>query len=471
MTLNELRRLVAQGENHTVEFKRTTGELREGLEALCAFLNTKGGSVLFGVDRKGRIEGQQVSEQTIHELTDKLTHFEPPAPVDIERVKLGQGRELIALSARSNQEGAPYALDGRAFERSGNTTRRMSQHRYESLLLERAHARRRWENQPAVDVKLDDLDREEILRTRELAIQQHRISAGSPRGVGELLDRLKLRRNGVITQAALILYGKEFLPDYPQGLLKLGRFRGTEVTGDILDNRQEYLHAFAMVREAEAWLGRTLPLSARFPKGTIFREDRLPVPPDALREILLNAVMHRDYAQPNSYVAVAVFDDRIEIRSVGTLPAGVTLDMLSKRHLSRPRNPLIAGAFHLTGAVEVWGRGTNRVIEACRKHGIPPPAFEERSGCLIVTFKATVAEARASAPPAAPQDRAARDAAVLKYVARHGSISRRQFIELFDKSRETARRELQAMVQAGRLAQVGRGRSVKYVTKGKRVAD
>lgn len=70
---------------------------------------------------------------------------------------------------------------------------------------------------------------------------------------------------------------------YPQGLLKLGRFRGTKITGDILDNKQEYMHAFAMVREAIAWLDRTLPLSARFPKGSILREDRLPVPADALR--------------------------------------------------------------------------------------------------------------------------------------------------------------------------------------------
>ena len=125
-------------------------------------------------------------------------------------------------------------------------------------------------------------------------------------------------------------------------------------------------------------------------KGEIFREDRLPVPPDALREIILNAVMHRDYADPSGYVAIVVFDDRIEIQSIGCLPKGITVEMLSEPHFSNPRNPLIADAFHRTGAVEIWGRGTNRVIEECKGYGIAPPTFEVRGGALIVTFRAQV---------------------------------------------------------------------------------
>ena len=194
----------------------------------------------------------------------------------------------------------------------------------------------------------------------------------------------------MITQAAQILYGTRYLPDYPQGMLKMGRFRGSKITGDILDNRQEHLNAFAIVREAVAWLDRTLPLAAHFPPGEIFRGDRLPVPAEALREVILNAVMHRDYTQPGSYVAIAVFDDRIEVRSIGALPRGVSAESLSGTHKSVLRNPLIAEAFHRTGAVVVWGRGTNRVIEECEKHGIEAPIFEERTGAVFVTFRARV---------------------------------------------------------------------------------
>jgi len=195
-------------------------------------------------------------------------------------------------------------------------------------------------------VRMEDLDAEEILRTREDAVRHRHISAGTSMDVGDILDRLGLRIDGVLTQAAQMLYGTRFLPDYPQARLKLGRFRGSKMTGDILDNKQEYLHAFAIVREAMAFLDRTLPLSGHFVEGRIQREDRLPVPPDALREVLLNAVMHRDYSHPGGDVAVAIFDDRIEIWSSGSLPPGITVEALSGPHKSILRNPLIAGTFH-----------------------------------------------------------------------------------------------------------------------------
>ncbi len=390
MTLNELRRLVREGEGPGLEFKRTTGELSRGLETICAFLNTEGGQVLFGVGPKGTIEGQQVSSQTLHEITQAFSRFEPPAVIKIERVKIGKGREILVLNPKIDSESLPFTFDGRPYERVGNTTRKMPQHRYESLLFERAHATRRWENQPAEGVRLKDLDHEEILATREAAIAQRRISAGTSRDIGDILDRLGLRVDGKITQAAQVLYGTKFLPYYAQCLLKMGRFRGTKITGEIVDNKQEHLHAFAVVREGMAFLDRTLPLGARFPEGKIFREDRLPIPPNALREILLNAVMHRDYSDYGGHIAIAIFDDRVEIRSAGKLPAGVTVDQLSGPHLSKLRNLLIAGTFHRTGAVEIWGRGTDRVVDECKQHGIDPPIFEERQGFLIVTFRAQV---------------------------------------------------------------------------------
>lgn len=394
MKLAEVERLVAQGESETLELKRSSGQLARAGETLCGMLNGQGGTVILGATDAGRLLGQEVSDKTRRDLAAMLERFEPPPPVEVRYVALPEtSRKLIVLEAKPQAESRPFTFDGRPWQRVQSSTSVMPQERYGAMLLARSHARHRWENLPAVGVRLEDLDHEEILRTRDAAIRQRRISAGTSTDVGDILDRLGLRIDGVLTQAAQVLYGTRFLPDYPQGMLKLGRFRGTKITGDILDNRQEHLHAFAMVREATAWLDRTLPLAARFPPGQIFREDRQPVPAEALREIILNAVMHRDYSQPGSYVAIAVFDDRIEVRSVGTLPNGVTAESLSGTHPSVLRNPLIAEAFHRTGAVEAWGRGTNRVIEECEKHGIPAPVFEEREGAVYVTFGAEIGPA------------------------------------------------------------------------------
>lgn len=166
-----------------------------------------------------------------------LDRFEPPAAIHINHIELPYSdRKLIVFATGPQEESRPFTFDGRPYQRIETTTTIMSQERYESLLLDRAHARRRWENQSAIDVSIEDLDQEEILQTREAAIQRRRISAGTSMNVVDILDRLGLRRGGVITQAAHMLYGKRFLPDYPQTLLKLGRFRGTRVTDDILDN-------------------------------------------------------------------------------------------------------------------------------------------------------------------------------------------------------------------------------------------
>jgi len=402
--LADIEERIAAGESDTLEMKRSTGQLNPAGRTLCGFLNGKGGMVVIGATDDGEVVGQVVSDKTRREIAMMLDRFEPPAPVDVEYAELPcESKQVIVLNARVHGEAVPFTFDGRAYQRVQSTTSVMPQDRYEQMLLERAHVRRRWENQQAVDVGIEDLDHEEILRTREAAIQQRRISASTSTDVVDILDRLGLMRDGVITQAAQILYGTRFLPDYPQGMLKMGRFRGSKITGEILDNRQEHLHAFGILCEAMAWLDRTLPLAARFPEGKIFREDRLAVPPAALREILLNAVMHRDYSEPGSYVAIAVFDDRVEIRSVGSLPRGVTVESLSGSHQSVLRNPLIAETFHRTGAVEIWGRGTNRVIEECERHGIEPPAFEERSGALFVTFRAPIVPGLAETPQVTPQ--------------------------------------------------------------------
>ena len=127
MELDELQKLVSQGESETLEFKRTTGEMRQGLQTLCAFLNGSGGHLLFGVNRKGKIEGQQVSEQTFHEISAQLQRFEPPVQVDIIRIPIKPDREIIAIEGKANQEAGPFSFNGRPFARVGNTTRKMSQ--------------------------------------------------------------------------------------------------------------------------------------------------------------------------------------------------------------------------------------------------------------------------------------------------------------------------------------------------------
>ena len=199
-----------------------------------------------------------------------------------------------------------------------------------------------------------------------------------------------------------------------------------------------------MMREAVAWLDRILPLAAIFPKGSLLREDRLPVPADALRETILNAIIHRDYSLPSSYVAIAVFDDRVEIQSIGDFPTGISAEMLSQEHPSVLRNPLIAGAFHRTGAVEAWGCGTNRVIDACATHGVPPPEYVVKSGVVTVTFRIAGQKTLEKTPEA-----------ILRLLRKQPELSFRQIAAQLGKSGSAVERAIRKLRESGRLERVG----------------
>jgi ATP-dependent DNA helicase RecG len=385
----QLAALVKEGEGPTLEFKRSTGELKEGMQTLCAFLNGSGGRVLFGVRPEGTIEGQAVSDQTLRDIAQAADRFEPPAHVSIHRIRLKANREVLALSTDAARDVRPFTYEGRAYERVESTTRRMPQAKYERLLLDRAHSTRRWENEPAEGMELRDIDRDELFRIVEGAKSAGRLIGPVGTRVADVLDRLKLRREGRILQAAVVLFGKEFLPDYPQCELRMARFRGADKT-EFLDQRHVRGPAFRLLEEAQLFCQRHFPLPGKIVPGKLQRVDTPLIPPDAMREILVNALIHRDYSIAGGAISLAIFDDRVEIWSAGTFPTGITPEKLSRSHQSVQRNPIIADVFYKMGLIEKWGRGTNRVIEMSLEAGIAPPKFEEITGAAVVTFKVNV---------------------------------------------------------------------------------
>ncbi len=389
MTLNELKKLVRRGEGPALEFKRSTAEQREALQTACAFLNGAGGKVVIGVKPDGTVVGQQVSDKTLREIAQHMQSFEPPVNIEIERIKVAPGLEALVLHVPGMRDTVPYVFEGKAYEQVHSTTRKMSQKRYEQLLLDRTHSKRRWENQPAEGITLKDMDREEVHRITDVIVSEGNLTGPAEKKLERLLDRLGVRENGEILRAAVILFGKRFLPNFPQCELMMARFKGTDKT-EFMDQKSLRGPAFKLLEEAQIFCQRHLPLPGKIVPGELRRQDKPLIPPMALREILVNALIHRDYSIAGGSIHVAIFDDRLEVWSAGRLPTGITPEVLSKDHDSVPRNPIVADVFHRAGLIERWGRGTNRVIEQCRAAGIAPPTFREVGPSTVVTFKVPV---------------------------------------------------------------------------------
>ena len=388
MNRRELEELVAQGESTTLELKSTTGQRSEAARTVCAMLGTRGGFVVFGVKPNGTISGQAVGERTLEEVSGELRRIEPPAFPDVETVDWEEGRQVVVV--RVPFGGGPYLYDGRPYYRQGRTTGVMPQVEYERRLFERNHGTTRWENQPAV-VGLDDLDATEIVRTVEEAIRRGRMEDPGTRDPWLLLQGLRLIEGGKILNAAVVLFARadHLLPRYPQCLLRMARFRGNSLTADFEDNRQEHGNLFDLLQRGQRFLRDHLPIAGRVLPSLFERVDDPLYPPTALREALANALCHRDYGVGSGSVSLAIYDDRLEVKSTGPLPFGQSVEDLRRPHQSRPWNPLVAQTLYRRGVIESWGRGTLKIIDQMEEAGLEPPEFEDRFGEVTVRFRPT----------------------------------------------------------------------------------
>ena len=330
---------------------------------MCAFLNQRGGQVLFGIAAAGVVVGQQVSERTIEELSAEIQRIDPPAFPTVERVRIDGDREVVVVSTNQGTS-KPYTYLGRAYRRVGNTTLAMSADEYNRILFERMHSEQRWENQPASGWSARDLDVSEIRRTVAEAVRRGRLEEPVGRDPSDLLRGLGLMREGVLLRAAAVLFGNmerlEF--EMPQCLLRVARFRGLDQM-EFLDNRQFNGNTFTLLTSAERFLRDTLPIAGRFKQDRFERIDEPLYPTLATREALANALCHRDYSIGGGSVGIAIYDDRLEVTSSGSLHFGLTPEKLFAPHESLPWNPLIARTFYRRGIIEEWGSGTLKMAE------------------------------------------------------------------------------------------------------------
>jgi ATP-dependent DNA helicase RecG len=213
MSAAELFELIAdsRGEWEQMEFKKTTGEIQGGMESLCGFLNGLGGKVLFGVTNAGRVQDQDVTDATLQEVANAIRRLDPPAGIEQIRVPIAGTKEVLILETTTISDG-PYTFDGRPYVRIGNTTFRMPQSEYERRLLARTRNQRRWEEEIAEGYPLDSLDTREIRKTLRAAVEAGRLESTVTTPV-EALDRFHLRVDGKLLRAAVVLFGRQLLPD------------------------------------------------------------------------------------------------------------------------------------------------------------------------------------------------------------------------------------------------------------------
>jgi len=453
----ELWRLVGTEESAVVDFKEQLAKPGHLQDPCVAFANHRGGLVMVGISKRRppRVLGTTWDQGDEERVQEAVRATQPPLQIDVETHAV-DGRRIAVLRVAPAENGWVQTSDGRVLVRSGPTNRALVGMELLRFLRERASTP--VEDEVVRDASVADLDRRLVHRylTARLPDRGVRV-ADALRDLG-WIDRREHPR-----LAALLVFGRRPQRDNRRFGVDLLRFAGAQSGGAALRERRE-LHGPIplLVEQAQRAIDDALRRDAVV-RGLV-REELPAYPPVVVREALLNATAHRDYAARGSAVQVRIYDDALEIESPGTLPAYVTVETLREAQYSR--NERIMDALQRLALVEEAGQGVDRMFAEMEAAFLEPPEFAERAASFVVTLRSRTslpAEDRLWIARFADLGLTADARTALVQAHRRGSISNEELRTLRELDREASRRTLQELVARGLLERVGERRGTRYV--------
>ncbi len=310
---------------------------------------------------------------------------------------------------------------------------------------------------------LADVSNEKIKWFLKTARQERSLNLSATTSAEETLTHLKLLEDGNLSNAAVLLFSRDPQKCTASAIIKCAFFHGVEVAKPIPSHQVFEGTLFDQVDSAVDFVMGKLDRTVGTRKAGPSVPVRFEVPKEAVAEVIVNAVAHRDYTS-NASVQVFVFSDRVEVANPGRLPKGLTPEHLAKPHSSEPANPLIARPLYLAHYIESLGTGTLDVIRLCRESGLPLPEFSQRGNQFVVTlWREWLTEDTLN-----KLDLSDRQRKGVLHVKKTGKISNSEYQELVGVARKTATRDLDGLVEKGVFERVGVKRGAHYVLAGKR---
>ena len=348
----------------------------EYCRVICGFANTSGGTLEIGRCDNGEIIGVSNIKKLLEVLPNKIRNATGVIPaVDLREMN---GKKYIAINVTPYS--FPISCNGKYYLRSGSTTQELTGNALDEFILRKQG--RTWDGVPVPHVKFDDFESDAFKAFLRKAIASARLTARDLEITDEmLLKNLRLVEGDYLKRAAILLFHQDPENWIPGAYLKIGFF---ENTADLLHQDEIHGPLITMADKAEDLVYH------KYFKGIISYEglqriETYPVSRQAFREALLNAIIHRDFSTGNP-IHVHIYPDKVLLYNDGRLPETWTVDDLFSPHTSKPYNPLIAGVFFRSGQIEAWGRGIEKITEACKSRGKPKPFFKIQPNEVMIGF-------------------------------------------------------------------------------------
>ncbi len=438
-------------ESQHVEWKRSWRD--EYLKWICGFANAEGGTLVLGKDDRGQTVGLDDAERLMEEIPNKVRDL-LGIMVDFNR-REEDGNVVLEVVVQPY----PYPISHRGayHYRSGSTKQELKGAALDRFLLRKQG--RHWDGVPAPGFEFSDLDREALHRFRELARRSGRLDDTLLDETDPvLLDKLRLVENGYLKRAAMLLFGRDPERLITGAFVKIGFFR---TNADLLYHDEVHGHLLRQVEQTlDLLLTKYLRAGIRY--DGLQRIEAFPVPRAALREALINAVAHKDYATAHP-IQISVYDNKVMIWNPGHLPEGWSMDDLLAKHASRPYNPDVANVFFRAALLESWGRGIELITAACRAHGAPEPNFRWDAGLWVeFPFAAEVlgpdSDGAGTVVKTVVRTVVKTGEKILELVSAHPEITIPEMADRLDLSRRGIEYQIAKLKRDGRLRRVGPAR-------------
>ena len=363
-------------EDEYTEFKKSTSELREGVESIASILNKHGrGTLYFGVRNDGDVCGQEVSETTLRKVSQAIGNYISPFIYpDITHEKTDEGKDYVKVSFEGND--APYACDGKYRIRTADEDVLLSPGELRLRFREAENRINPWDGRVS-DKTVADIDEEALKKFVKRGQEEDRIPFAYTTAK-EVLDRLGLLEGDNLRNAAVVLFCPSIYTGLKMGIL------ATHARTDILDLKQEAGVFFDLVDKAEWYIATNTRHRVDTSTGgpsPVYPE----IPREALREGLMNAFAHRDW-QTFDAIVVDIYNDAVEITSPGWFIEGQDPEshLSGESSSSLNRNPLISRTLYRSGDIEAYGTGIKRIKDECDEVGMKVEYVKVLNGTKLV---------------------------------------------------------------------------------------
>lgn len=375
-----IQNLLQQDEGVRLELK-SQADLDQIAITITALINTQGGDMIIGVDKNKNVVGvENAFEQCSSIQKDLVERIKPTAPISVKVINYKK-KDVILISV---WEGAkkPYSFNNIIYNRDNEKSIKVQPDKLFEIINDRKETDSSWERMPVLGAELSDLDESEIDNTIEF-YKKYKEDAHFE-DIEDFLVQIGLIENGNITNACLLLFGENPTRFIPQAKIRLTIYpdkdTGNKYLGDKIFDKNIFQNISKIFEYLDIEFGKGLLI-----KG-LLREETFNYPRLAMRESILNAIVHRDYNSVKSFLQISIYSDRTEVTNYGGLPEGITIKDLKVEHNSILRNPDIAKLCFIRRHIELLGGGTLRMIKDCRVNKFKVPEWKENNSILTVIF-------------------------------------------------------------------------------------